>query len=96
MVQPNPITEESAIVEANGIRLHVRMAGAGYPLILLHGWPQTSYCWRKLVALLAPHFRVIAPDLRGFGDSEKPEGEEQPEAAAKDMVDFARGVWSLT
>jgi pimeloyl-ACP methyl ester carboxylesterase len=40
VIQPNPITEESATEEANGIRLHVRMAGAGYPLILLHGWPQ--------------------------------------------------------
>lgn len=74
MIQPNPIPEESATVEANGIRLHVRLVGAGYPLILLHGWPETSYCWRKVVPLIASHFRVIAPGLRGFADSEKPDG----------------------
>jgi haloacetate dehalogenase len=68
----------------------VRMAGAGYPLILLHGWPQTSYCWRKLVPRLAPHFRVIAPDLRGFGDSEKPPGPYDKRTVATDILEMAR------
>ena len=41
-------------------------------MVLLHGWPQTSYAWRKLIPLLAERHTVIAPDLRGFGDSSKP------------------------
>jgi pimeloyl-ACP methyl ester carboxylesterase len=92
MQQPNPAIEESALVEANGIDLHVRMAGTGYPLILLHGWPQTSYCWRKLIPLLATHFRVIAPDLRGFGDSEKPEGPYDKRTVATDILEMARSL----
>ena len=92
MTQPKPLTEESAIVEANGIDIHVRMAGAGYPLILLHGWPQTSYCWRKLIPLIATHFRIIAPDLRGFGDSEKPEGPYDKRTVATDILEMARSL----
>lgn len=50
-------------------------AGAGdTAIVLLHGWPQTSWAWRKLTPLLAVSHRVIAPDLPGFGDSSKPEG----------------------
>ena len=90
MPQPNSIREESVFVDANGTRLHVRTAGAGYPLILLHGWPQTSYCWRKLVPILAPHFRIIAPDLRGFGDSDKPDGPYDKRTVATDILEMAR------
>jgi haloacetate dehalogenase len=92
MPQPNTVREESAFTDANGIRLHVRMAGAGYPLILLHGWPQTSYCWRKLVPILAPHFRLIAPDLRGFRDSDKPEGPYDKRTVATDILEMARSL----
>ncbi len=63
---------ESRIVQANGIAQHVRIAGSGLAIVLLHGWPETSYCWRKLVPALARTRTVIAPDLRGFGDSDKP------------------------
>ncbi|MFK4441432.1 pimeloyl-ACP methyl ester carboxylesterase [Caballeronia udeis] len=56
----------------NGLRIHARAAGQGSPVVLLHGWPQTSYAWRKLIPLLAQRHTVIAPDLRGFGDSGKP------------------------
>lgn len=59
-----------------------------------HAWglegPQTSYCRRKTVPFLAPHFRVIAPDLLWFADSEK------PEAAIGDILRFALGVHSGT
>jgi haloacetate dehalogenase len=92
VVQRNAIEEESLFVDANGIRLHVRVAGAGYPLILLHGWPQTSYCWRKLVPMLAPHFRVIAPDLRGFGASDKPQGPYDKRTVANDILAMARSL----
>jgi haloacetate dehalogenase len=91
-MQQHFVSEESTTIEANGIRLRVRLAGAGYPLLLLHGWPETSYCWRKLIPLLAPHFRVIAPDLRGFGDSEKPEGPYDKRTVATDILELARAL----
>ena len=56
----------------NGFRMHYVIAGAGYPLVLLHGWPQSWYEWRKIIPALAEHYTVIVPDLRGLGDSEKP------------------------
>ncbi len=56
----------------NGFRMHYVTAGAGYPLVLLHGWPQSWYEWRKIIPALAGHYTVIVPDLRGLGDSEKP------------------------
>lgn len=56
----------------NGVKLHVRMAGEGPLVVLLHGWPQTSYAWRRVVPLLADRYRVAAVDLRGCGDSDRP------------------------
>jgi pimeloyl-ACP methyl ester carboxylesterase len=63
---------------ANGIRIHYVRAGGGTnasgpPLFLLHGWPEFWRIWRKLIPRLADRFDVIAPDLRGFGESEKPD-----------------------
>ena len=59
--------------EVNGIRMHYRMAGSGEPVVLLHGFPETSNAWRKVMPALAAHYTVLAPDLRGFGDSDRPE-----------------------
>jgi pimeloyl-ACP methyl ester carboxylesterase len=56
----------------NGFRMHYVTAGSGSPLVLLHGWPQSWYEWRRVMPALAAHHTVIAPDLRGLGDSEKP------------------------
>lgn len=61
-------------VEVNGVSLHVVDEGAGRPVLLLHGFPDSSYLWRHQVpALVSGRFRVIAPDLRGFGRSGRPE-----------------------
>ena len=54
------------------VRLHYVTAGIGKPLVLLHGWPQTWYAWRHIIPLLAEQYRIIAPDLRGLGDSSRP------------------------
>jgi pimeloyl-ACP methyl ester carboxylesterase len=54
------------------VRLHYVTAGAGFPVVLLHGWPQSWYEWRHIIPGLADRFRVIAPDLRGLGDSSRP------------------------
>lgn len=67
--------EESSIVEANGLRMHVVAAGQGPPVLLLHGFPDTHAVWRKqMAALAAAGFRAIAPDLRGYGKTDAPRG----------------------
>lgn len=53
----------------NGINFHYVIGGQGQPLVLLHGWPQTWYAWRKVMPELAAHYTVIAPDLPGLGQS---------------------------
>ncbi|HEY4251323.1 MAG TPA: alpha/beta hydrolase [Roseomonas sp.] len=76
---------ESRFATANGVRLHYLAAGTGAPVLLLHGYAQTSHMWRPLMAELARTHRVIAPDLRGFGDSEKPEAGYDKKTLAQDI-----------
>jgi pimeloyl-ACP methyl ester carboxylesterase len=65
--------EESSILVVNGLRMHVVSAGQGPPVLLLHGFPDTHVVWRKQIGVLADAgFRVIAPDLRGYGETEAP------------------------
>src|SRR5918992_6101140 len=54
--------------------IHVRIGGSGPPLLLLHGYPQTHVMWHRVAPVLAQHFTVVCPDLRGYGDSDKPSG----------------------
>lgn len=56
----------------NGIRLHYITAGTGPALLLLHGTPKDSFYWYKIFPLLTGHFTIVAPDLRGFGYTDKP------------------------
>jgi pimeloyl-ACP methyl ester carboxylesterase len=56
----------------NGIQMHYVIGGHGDPIVLLHGWPETWYAWRHVMPALAKNYTVIAPDLRGLGDSSKP------------------------
>jgi pimeloyl-ACP methyl ester carboxylesterase len=63
---------EHRYVEARGMRFHVAEAGQGEPLLLLHGFPQHWYAWRHLIPLLADRYRLVMPDLRGFGWSDAP------------------------
>jgi len=67
------------------VRIHYVTAGAGRPLVLLHGWPQTWYAWRHVIAELAPHYRLIAPDLRGLGDSSRPKSGYDKRTVASDI-----------
>ena len=71
--------------EVNGIRIHYRMAGAGEPVVLLHGFPETSNAWRKVMPALAQHYTVLAPDLRGFGDSDRPDHAYDKRTVAEDV-----------
>ena len=63
---------EKTRIEAQGISIHLVHGGAGPPLLLLHGYPQTHVEWHKMAPALAEHYTVVAPDLRGYGDSGKP------------------------
>lgn len=62
----------SEMAQVNGIRMHYVRAGEGPLVVLLHGWPQTWFMWRKLIPPMASQFTVVAPDLRGYGLSDKP------------------------
>ena len=70
------------------IRMHYVTMGKGKPLVLLHGWPQTWYAWRLVMPMLAEKFRVIAPDLRGLGDSTRA-------AEGYDTATLSNDVWEL-
>jgi len=78
---------EHRFVEANGARFHVVTHGAGRAILLLHGWPEFWLTWELVMQRLGDRFTLIAPDLRGFGDSSKPEtpGWAPPDHAA-DML----------
>jgi pimeloyl-ACP methyl ester carboxylesterase len=77
---------EHRYVNAGGLRTHVAEAGEGPPLVLLHGWPQHWWCWRRVVAPLAERHRVIAPDLRGHGWTDAPPRGYEKEALASDVL----------
>jgi pimeloyl-ACP methyl ester carboxylesterase len=77
---------EHLTVPANGAAFHVARAGAGPPLLLLHGWPEFWLTWEPVMARLADRFTLLAPDLRGFGDSDKPDGPFGPDQHAADML----------
>jgi pimeloyl-ACP methyl ester carboxylesterase len=72
--------------DAGPLRVHYAEAGGGPPLLLLHGWPQHFWCWRRVVPLLAGDFRLICPDLRGFGWTDAPGRGYDNETFAADAV----------
>jgi haloacetate dehalogenase len=80
-------------VDTVNARIHVTHAGRGPPVLLLHGHPQTHLTWHKIAPrIVAEGYAVVAPDLRGYGDSAKPAGGERhvnysKRAMAQDMVD---------
>jgi pimeloyl-ACP methyl ester carboxylesterase len=84
---PNVIQERFATV--GDVKLHYLMAGKGQPVILLHGYAQTSHMWRPLMVELAKTRLVIAPDLRGFGQSSKPSSGYDKKTMAQDVHSLA-------
>ena len=60
-------------IQANGLNFNVWRAGTGRPILLLHGWPEFAAVWHKVMDRLQDRYTLIAPDLRGFGDSDKPD-----------------------
>jgi hypothetical protein len=70
--QIDNMTFSHHMASVNGIQLHYVIGGHGDPVVLLHGWPETWYEWHNVMPALAKNYSVIAPDLRGLGDSSKP------------------------
>ncbi|RDI10422.1 alpha/beta fold hydrolase [Flavobacterium sp. AG291] len=80
---PENFKHETATV--NGIKIHYVIGGKGEPLVLVHGFGQNWYMWNRLLPELSKHFTVIAPDLRGVGESDKPEGGYDKKTMASDI-----------
>jgi pimeloyl-ACP methyl ester carboxylesterase len=83
---------EHLTIRANGAAFHVARLGAGKPLLLLHGWPEFWLSWEPVMTRLSDRYTLLAPDLRGFGDSDKPDGPYGPDQHAADLVTLALGI----
>lgn len=81
---------QSNFIEVNGIRLHYVEEGSGELIVLLHGFPEFWYGWRKQIPVLSRHYRIVAPDMRGFNLSDKPQGAAQYriDIIAKDIAEL--------
>jgi haloacetate dehalogenase len=73
-------------VTVNGLKMHYVEIGKGPPVVLLHGFPETWYAWRHQLPILAKHYRVIAPDLRGYGETQKPSSGYDKKTMARDIL----------
>jgi len=73
-------------IDVGGVAIHVAEAGEGEPVIMQHGWPQHWYAWRELIGPLAARYRVLCPDLRGFGWSAAPAGGYAMQQLADELV----------
>ncbi|MGC1192365.1 MAG: alpha/beta fold hydrolase, partial [Candidatus Binatus sp.] len=74
--------------QLDGVRIHYVTMGQGAPVVLLHGWPQTWYEWRRVMPLLADKYALVAPDMRGLGDSSRP-------TSGYDKKTVANDIWML-
>lgn len=74
----------------NGLRMHYAEAGTGPLVLLLHGFPETWYCWRHQIGPLAAKYRVVAPDLRGYGGTQKPAAGYDKRTMAQDVRGLMR------
>ena len=76
---------DDRFADVSGVRLHYLVAGTGDPVILLHGYAETSHMWRPLIGELAKTHTVVAPDLRGFDQSSKPDTGYDKKTMAQDV-----------
>ncbi len=84
---------ESRTVVVDGLRMHVRTGGDGPTAVLLHGWPQTGLCWRRVApGLVEAGYSVVVPDLRGYGLTDKPTGGYDKRSMARDVRGLLRGL----
>ena len=83
--QIDNMTFSHHMASVNGIQMHYVIGGQGDPVVLLHGWPETWYSWHRVIPALAKNYTVIAPDLRGLGDSSKPPTGYDGKTVAEDI-----------
>ena len=76
--------------QVNGINIHYVIGGEGEPLVLVHGFGQNWYMWNRLLPELSKHFTVIAPDLRGVGESDKPASGYDKKTMASDIHELVK------
>jgi haloacetate dehalogenase len=79
---------KSELIEVNGVKIMTRKGGSGQPLLLLHGHPQTHAIWHRVAQQLAESHTVVMTDLRGYGDSSKPQG-------SHDHLNYSKRVMAL-
>jgi len=85
---PANFRHQTALV--NGVNIHYVIGGQGEPLVLIHGFGQNWYMWNRLLPELSKHFTVIAPDLRGVGESDKPESGYDKKTMAADVHELVK------
>ena len=83
---------ESKFISANGIQFHYVEEGTGELVILLHGFPEFWYGWKNQIPVLSKQYRVVAPDMRGYNLSDKPENvsDYRIETLAKDIAELIK------
>jgi len=86
----SPLSVTHHTTHVNNLKMHYVEAGSGPPVFLLHGFPETWYAWRKQIPALAERYRVVAPDLRGYGETEKPPSGYDKRTMAKDIYELMR------
>jgi alpha-beta hydrolase superfamily lysophospholipase len=85
-----PANFKHQMANVNGVNIHYVIGGAGEPLVLVHGFGQNWYMWNRLLPELSKHFTVIAPDLRGVGESDKPAGGYDKKTMATDIHELVK------
>jgi haloacetate dehalogenase len=73
-------------IKVSEATINLVQVGSGYPILLLHGYPQTHACWHRVAPILAKRFTIVCPDLRGYGDSSKPLSDYEHLAYSKRMM----------
>ena len=86
------MTPQQKFADVNGVKLHYLLAGTGDPIVLLHGFAETSHMWLPLIAKLSDRHTVIAPDLRGFGQSSAPADGYTKAAMARDIHELMKSL----
>jgi pimeloyl-ACP methyl ester carboxylesterase len=86
VASPRASSVNSRLANVNGIKMHYRVVGSGPAMVMLHGWPETSFCWHKVLPRLARKFQIFAPDLRGTGLTERTADGYDKRTLANDVI----------
>jgi pimeloyl-ACP methyl ester carboxylesterase len=79
---------KSRFAALSQVKMHYLEEGEGEAVVLLHGWPHTSHAWRHVIPRLSSRYRVIAPDLRGLGDTSRPASGYDNASVARDVLEL--------